>query len=347
MDVNKAADAVLQMAGVTEEQKAAQDKSKEDVVVDTPDITFDQAKSFFEKDEESFYSLISEKTSREVKSIDDLFQVEEKVVEKIVEKDPELPEQVKKFWEFNIGTNGGVEEWMKANKDWDSESKDVVVKEYIKRKEKFEGENLNTFLEINYKVKDEFKDKSVAELEEAGYSYEEIERAKSKMITYDRDYRLGLDYLKQEQEKYKIPSNEYESKRQAAEEETERKLKFSQAATAAINGLKEISIGDELKYVPDFTATKDKYQSIDGILSLFNDSDGNLDVSSLIATVEKGLNAEKIADIKAKKAVAKYIEDEGGELANSRVTETQRQASGGQNKQQSFDDVHSIIFKNS
>lgn len=347
---NEAASMVVDMFKASNQSAAAPEVDKEKVedTVEKPteqapvvtELNGEKVMEFINNDESFLFSMLTEKTGREVKSIDDLIVEREKVVE--VEKEPDMPELVKEFWKYNVDTGKGVNEWMSANKDWSTESKETVVKEYVSRKEKYTGDNLNTYFDINYKTKDDFKDKSISELEELGYRSDEIEKAKLKEMAFERDYNLGLEYLKEDQEKYKMPSQNFENQRKAEQKEAEDKLKFSQAATAAINSLSEMKIGD-ITYKPEFDKVKDNLQSVDGIMSLFKDSDGNVDVTKYIATVMRGLDAEKIADIKAQQAVAKHIETEGKEVSHIKTTESQAQASGSQQKAQSFEEIQRML----
>lgn len=133
--------------------------------------------------DEDVLNFIKEKTGKEISSFDDLFKVEEKVVEKEVE----LPEDVKKLFDFKRETGRGLNDFMRLQRDFDSMQDDDVLREYYREtKEGLDSNDINTLIN-KFSVDEDHPD------------YDDRKIAKKTEIA------KAKKFLNQQKEKYKAP----------------------------------------------------------------------------------------------------------------------------------------------
>lgn len=267
--------------------------------------------SALDSDENLQYKFLSKKLGREIKSFDDL--KEEKVVEKPVETEPELPETVKKFWEFTKETGReSMSDFLQANKDWTTESKENVVMEYIRRTQGYEGDELKDYVKYKY-----FPDEEEATDRER----------KLAEIDFNGAYNKAVKHLKQEQEAYRVPDKDTSLRREAETQQTQEKEQFSKGMQEAIQSLDQIPITDDFSFKPSGDADVDEsYQSLDGILKQFTTENG-FDYKGLLKTLYAGKNISKIAKAHADHIVSQMTEDDLKRMSNRKVdTDTKKGA---------------------
>lgn len=137
--------------------------------------------------EDDVLSFISKKLGKDVKSFDDI--VKEKEVVKEVVKEPELPEDVKKFWDFKKETGRGLQDFMRLQRDYDNTPEDQLLREYYSEtKEGLDESDINHLLN-KFSIDEDEDDDRIAEIKIA--KKEEIAKARK--------------YFNQSKEKYKAP----------------------------------------------------------------------------------------------------------------------------------------------
>jgi len=273
---------------------------------------------FLDSNEDAYYEYLSKKIGREIKSLDDLTKVEQ--IEVI--KEPELPEDVKKFWEYKKETGRGLSDFLKANKDWTSESKEAVVMEHIRQTEGLDGELLKDFYELNYLPdEDEVSDK---------------ERRMAK-IRFEQRYKNALEYFKAQQKQFTLPTDDTESQRQAAQQAEADAKRFQEGMLGALKEVQEINIGDFSYKIGNDPATLDKFSSLEKILGSYKKGD-SFDYKALFQTLYAGENAAKIAQSYAEYYKNKAVEDDLKKMSNHKEPGAQAPPSGGADPQKVVSD---------
>lgn len=243
---------------------------------------------------------LSKKTGREIESFDNLVEVKE--VEKIVDKEVDLPEDVKAFWEYKKNTGRGFDDYLKANKDWKAESKESVVMEYIRQEEGLDGELLKDYFDLNFRPdEDEATEK-------------EQRMAK---LNFEKYYKKALSHFESQKSSYVIPTETQSAQRQAAEKAKEDSERFAAGVRDALSGLNELVI-DDFKYeVKDREALVDKFSSIEKLMDSFK-TNGQFDYKRFVATLVAGENAQSVAKAYAEHYKNKHVEDELARLSNKK-----------------------------
>jgi len=241
---------------------------------------------------------LSKKTGREIESFDNLVEVKE--VEKIVDKEVDLPEDVKAFWEYKKNTGRGFDDYLKANKDWKAESKESVVMEYIRQEEGLDGELLKDYFDLNFRPdEDEATEK-------------EQRMAK---LNFEKYYKKALSHFESQKSSYVIPTETQSVQRQAAERAKEDSERFAAGVRDALNGLNELAI-DDFKYeVKDREVLANKFSSVEKLMDSFK-TNGQFDYKRFVATLVAGENAQGMAKAYAEHYKNKHVEDELARLSN-------------------------------
>jgi hypothetical protein len=262
------------------------------------DLTGDKVYQYLDENNDVFVQYLSKKAGKEISSLDEFKIIEEKVVEKVVEVEAELPEDVKRVFEFTKKTGRGVEDFMKAHKDWTKDSKESVVMEYIRQTEELEGDVLDEYYSLKYSPKeDDSTDK-------------EIRAAK---IEFERTYSKALKYLNEQKKGYEIPAQKYVDERTAINTEMENQRKFSEGMLGAIEGLNEIEV-DGFKYkIEDKPTLKESMKSLDSIMSKYK-KNGELDYSLLARDLISGQKLSSIVKASNENALSRYIESEAKKI---------------------------------
>lgn len=241
---------------------------------------------------------LSKKTGREIESFDNLVEVRE--VEKVVDKEVDLPEDVKAFWEYKKNTGRGFDDYLKANKDWKAESKESVVMEYIRQEEGLDGELLKDYFDLNFRPdEDEATEK-------------EQRMAK---LNFEKYYKKALSHFESQKSSYVIPTEMQSAQRQAAEKAKEDSERFAAGVRDAVKGLNELVV-DDFKYeVKDREGLADKFSSVEKLMDSFK-SNGQFDYKRFVATLVAGENAQSMAKAYAEHYKNKHVEDELARLSN-------------------------------
>lgn len=146
------------------------------------------------KDEDVF-GYLGKKLNKTIASYDDL------VVEKVVEKEVELPEDVNTFYKFKKETGRGIKDFMKLQRDIDTEDTDSLLLDYYLTKE--EGVDKEY---VEGVVLDEFRHVAIDEdtdTEEEIKSKTEINRKKD--LSKKKAINEAKKFFESQKEQYKVP----------------------------------------------------------------------------------------------------------------------------------------------
>ncbi len=165
-----------EMSGQQREAEVQEIKLAEDV----PEVKIEQPEF---KDEDVF-GYLGKKLNKTITSYDDLF------VEKVIEKESELPEDVNAFYKFKKDTGRGLDDFVKLNKDYDKEDTNTLLAEYYQlTNEELDSNDIKTMLkEFDF---DE-------DIDEEG----EIEKKK---LALKKATNEAKKYFNQQKENYKVP----------------------------------------------------------------------------------------------------------------------------------------------
>ena len=260
-----------------------------------PDINQEKLLEYLETNEDAALKFLSKKTGRDIESFDDLTKVEVKEIE----KEPELPEDVKAFWDYKQETGRGLNDWLKANKDWKNESEESVVMEHIRQTEGLEGDELRDYFDLNFKP-----DEDASEREQ-----------KLAKIEMKKRYNQALKDFEKQKEQFKMPTDEKANQRQAEGQSKEDAERFKKNMQEALNEVDKVNIDDFSYEVKLDSNTKEKMTSVEGIMDMFK-KDGQLDYKALAETLQAGMKAKDLSKAYAEHYKNKVIEDEMAKLSN-------------------------------
>lgn len=270
----------------------------------SPEITADKVLEYMEQNEDALYKVLSRKAGKEVKSLDDL-----KIVQ---EKEPELPEDVRAFYEWKKETGRDLNDYLKVQKDWNSESKDSVVMEYIRQRDGLDGQELKDYYSLYFEPDEDADDRERKKIE--------LEREKA--------YRQGLQYLNKQKEQFQIPTDSKEAQRQAElqkQKENEQFRKNMRQAVESLNSVKidgfEYKVGDEFKQ-------KKKLDSLDDVLNNFKQGD-QFSYQDLAKAIYLKDNFHNIAKAYAEQYKNQVIEEELKKRSNNKGVPTSTPSPGG------------------
>lgn len=296
------------------ETPEADTEKKEEVVSDAADevktepkseanteITPEMVATFFEKDEKQLFDILSKKTGKEINSFDDLVEVKEKVIE----KEPELPESIKKLLDYTTKTGRDIDDYFSANKDWGALPKESVVMEYMQKAEGLDADSAKDYYETLYN------------LDEDSYTERDIKLAK---IEHEKKYREALNYFEKQKSEFMLPSKSKELQREAEEREAAERIDFAQKMSSAIKSYDSVRVGDFDYKVSDTSNLTDRFQSLGGILENYKEGDA-LNHKKLFDVIYKGENIDAIVRAAIDDAKAKFIEEDAKELSNSKDKE--------------------------
>lgn len=294
----------------TKEQESAASTSTGDTVKqeDVQEIDFSKIP------EDKLLGYLAGKVGRQLGKWEDL------VVEKEVVKEVEKPYQfaapdIEVIDKFVRETGRGVDDYFKAQKNWDDVPDDKVVLEYMKSKPKFKGlddESLQILFDESYgmeKVTEDMDEEEIAKIERAN----KIKQARLKVSSTE-----ARDYFNSQKEQYKTPLKQVEDKVDEG-----RKL-WSENMKNALSNVTKIETEDFVYEFRDRDNYDKTFTDIDSLMGSFKKEDGSLDYGSLAKTIIAGRELTKILEEHAKAVRANTIEAEmkkksnaGGEIKQS------------------------------
>lgn len=286
--------------------KAAEEAAKKNNPADNgqqegqPTLNDETVFGYFDANNGALLKYLSKLEGKELTSLSDLKTVEEKIVEKVIEKEPTLPEDVKTFLDYKLKTNRGIDDFIKAQMDWTKIPEDTVVMEYIQQTMGLEGQELDDYMKAKYN------------LSEDEVSQRELSLAKAEKKA---TYRKALEYLNEQKKTFELPTAQKQGELIATEQEAANRRSFAEGMISAVDQINEIEVGDFKFKVEGKESLKEDFQSVENIVRKFS-KNGVLDHKSLVSTLIKGLNAEAIANAKAEAEIAKFVENEKKKMTN-------------------------------
>ena len=265
-------------------------------------LTQEEVLAFLDKDEKVVFDYLKRKTGKDkLDSFEDLIETRE--VEKVIEKEPEIPSSVKDFWDYEAKTGNGIEGYMRSKKDWKSLPKESVVMEYIQESEGLDAETAKEMYSLQYNITEEDED------------YTE-RKAKLAKIQFEKDYKKALGYFEEQKQQFNLPNKQVELQREAEDKAKAERLAFAQGMTSAVNKFDSLKVGEDFSFnVADKNGLAERFQSIEGVISPYKKDDG-FDYSGLQKTIWAGEHIAEIAKAYADDMLAKYIESDARELTN-------------------------------
>jgi hypothetical protein len=247
---------------VVTDDEIVDDTLVDDTVDDTQSQDIDDARVL---------SYLKDRYQKEYNSLDEVLTQKEKA---------ELPEDVKKLMEF------GVDNYLKINRDWDSESDVNILKEYYKQtKPHLDDEDINYLLEEEYSFDEDIDDDRDIKKKKVALK-EELFRAKGYLNDLKEQYKVDLGSNSAEvTEDYKKAFNFYQEYTETSKKEAEIAQKKSEVFLDKTNRLFnsefkgfEFNLGDKKQvFKPsDVLETKNAQSDISGVISKHLDENGYL-----------------------------------------------------------------------
>lgn len=247
---------------VVTDDEIVDDTLVDDTVDDTQSQDIDDARVL---------SYLKDRYQKEYDSLDEVLTQKEKA---------ELPEDVKKLMEF------GVDNYLKINRDWDSESDVNILKEYYKQtKPHLDDEDINYLLEEEYSFDEDIDDDRDIKKKKVALK-EELFRAKGYLNDLKEQYKVDLGSNSAEvTEDYKKAFNFYQEYTETSRKEAEIAQQKSEVFLDKTNRLFnsefkgfEFNLGDKKQvFKPsDVLETKNAQSDISGVISKHLDENGYL-----------------------------------------------------------------------
>lgn len=273
------------------EEKSAQQREQE-LIRETqppvpPIVETEEVPEIEFKDEEVF-GYLAKKLNKTITSYDDLF------VEKVVEKEAELPENVNAFYKYTKETGRGFEDYIKLQRDIDKEDPDNLLLDYYLTKEEgvdkeyVEGVVMDEFRHVeideDLDTEDEIKSKTEVNRKKDLSKKKAIKEAKKFFETQKENYKVPLESsMASLSDEDKIDFAEYKQYKSTASQDHElaqQKGKvFEQKTNDVLNdGFKgfEFNVGDKsIVFKPaDVLEIKNSNSSPMNLIGKFLDKDG-------------------------------------------------------------------------
>ena len=270
---------------------------------------------------------------------------EEKIVEDIVEEQPQLqkdnkveyPENIQKLIDFMQETGGSLEDYVNLNKDYSKMNNTNLVYEYYKTtKPHLDNEDINFLMQKNFSYDEETDESSDIRAKQVLFK-EELYNAKKHFTDSKSKYYADLKLSKQNDipEEY-VSALEYYKEQQSEKESWNNQQKSFLEKTEKVfnDNFKGFDFQVEDKKfrfkVDNKKAIKEYQSDLKNFINEFVDKDGNLgDASSYHKALFAGRHADKIAShfyeqgradaIKAQAKEAKNI-DMSPRVDNSVIT---------------------------
>jgi hypothetical protein len=222
-------------------------------------------------DDARVLSYLKERYQKEYNSLDEVLTQKEKA---------ELPEDIRKLMEF------GVDNYLKINRDWDSENDATILKEYYKQtKPHLDDEDIAYLLEEEYSYDEDVDDERDIKKKKVLLK-EELFRAKGYLNDLKEQYKVDLGSNSTEvTEDYKKAFNFYQEYTETSKKEAEIAQQKSNVFLDKTNRLFnsefkgfEFNLGDKKQvFKPsDVLETKNAQSDISGVISKHLDENGYL-----------------------------------------------------------------------
>ena len=266
-----------------------------------------------ELNDENVLEFIKNRYNKDITTVDELFETRE--------SNPELPEDVLKYFEYKKETGRGIEDFYKLQKNYDDMDEDSVLADYLSVQE----EGLDA-IDIQDIMDDKF-----------GYDSEEDDERdiKKKKLAKKRELAKAKKFFKEQKDKYKIPlessggglSDEQENnlnayKTMLEESNTQKEAhqlmrrNFEERTNKVFNdefkGF-EFSVSDDksILFKPGTAEElKNKQMDFNNFISKYNDENGLMsDAQGYHRAMAIAMNPEKFAKFFYEQGVAATVDD--------------------------------------
>ncbi len=293
------------------EKVEASAAEKETKVEETPPVEDKTPSS--ELSDENVLNFIKDRYNKDINSVEELFETKE--------SNPDLPEDVKLYFDYKKETGRGIEDFYKLQKNYDDMDEDSVLADYISVQE----EGLDA-IDIQDIMDDKF-----------GYDSEEDEERdiKKKKLAKKRELAKARKFFKEQKDKYKVP---LESSGGGLSDEQENNLNAYKTMLEQSNTQKEsvqlmrknfeertnnvfsdefkgfeFSVGDDksILYKPGTAEElKNKQMDFNNFISKYNDENGLMkDAKGYHKAMSIAMNPEKFAQFFYEQGVAATVDD--------------------------------------
>tara|TARA_R100000657_G_C4676076_1_gene121997 strand:+ start:798 stop:1937 length:1140 start_codon:yes stop_codon:yes gene_type:complete len=266
-----------------------------------------------ELNDEHVLNFIKERYNKDINSVEELFETKE--------SNPDLPEDVKLYFDYKKETGRGIEDFYKLQKNYDDMDEDSVLADYLGVQE----EGLDA-IDIQDIMDDRF-----------GYDSEEDDEKdiKKKKLAKKRELAKARKFFKEQKDKYKVPlessggglSDEQENNLNAyktmLEESNSQKESFQlmrknfEERTNKVFGEEfkgfEFNVSDDksILYKPGTAEElKNKQMDFNNFISKYNDENGLMkDAAGYHRAMSIAMNPEKFAKFFYEQGVAATVDD--------------------------------------
>ena len=266
-----------------------------------------------ELNDEHVLNFIKERYNKDINSVEELFETKE--------SNPDLPEDVKLYFDYKKETGRGIEDFYKLQKNYDDMDEDSVLADYLGVQE--EGVDA---IDIQDIMDDRF-----------GYDSEEDDEKdiKKKKLAKKRELAKARKFFKEQKDKYKVPlessggglSDEQENNLNAyktmLEESNSQKESFQlmrknfEERTNKVFGEEfkgfEFNVSDDksILYKPGTAEElKNKQMDFNNFISKYNDENGLMkDAAGYHRAMSIAMNPEKFAKFFYEQGVAATVDD--------------------------------------
>jgi len=292
--------------------EAVEEQSKPEEKKETPEKVEEKTPSS-ELNDENVLSFLKERYDRDISSVDELFETSE--------SNPELPESVSKFLEYNKETGRGIDDFAKLQKDYDSLDDDSLLADYYGiQEEALDAIDIQDVLEDKFGFDEDT---------------EEPKDIKRKKLAKKRELAKAKKFFTEQKDKYKVPlessggglSEDQEKNLNAYKKyvEDSKSLEDQQAKirdyfvdrteklfTSDFKGF-EFTVGDDKKitFKPGtYEELKNKQVDVNNLLSRFVDDKGLMsDATGYHRALSAAMNPDKFAKFFYEQGVASAIDD--------------------------------------
>ena len=262
------ADNEAQVDDVDTDDSQVDESQVDETEVDDTEINDIQSQDI---DDARVLSYLKERYQKEYNSLDEVLTQKEKA---------ELPEDIKKLMEL------GVDNYLKINRDWNSENDATILKEYYKQtKPHLDDEDISYLLEEEYSYDEDVDDERDIKKKKVALK-EELFRAKSYLNDLKEQYKVDLGSNSTEvSEDYKKAFNFYQEYTETSQKEAEIAQKKANVFLDKTNRLFnsefkgfEFNLGDKKQvFKPsDVLETKNAQSDISGVIAKHLDENGFL-----------------------------------------------------------------------
>ena len=293
------------------EKVEASAAEKETKVEETPPVEDKTPSS--ELSDENVLNFIKDRYNKDINSVEELFETKE--------SNPDLPEDVKLYFDYKKETGRGIEDFYKLQKNYDDMDEDSVLADYISVQE----EGLDA-IDIQDIMDDKF-----------GYDSEEDEERdiKKKKLAKKRELAKARKFFKEQKDKYKVPlessggglSDEQENNLNAYKTMLEQSSTQKESVQLMRKNFEErtnnvfsdefkgfeFSVGDDksILYKPGTAEElKNKQMDFNNFISKYNDENGLMkDAKGYHKAMSIAMNPEKFAQFFYEQGVAATVDD--------------------------------------